>query len=222
MTLTANAVPFQSASDVLHALPRIAAHLRAHHILAHPTETLYGFGSSVAPDAVDALIAFKGRSENKPFLLLVSGPGMLNMLRLRVTPDAERLAAAFWPGPLTLIMPTEINMHRALRGPSGGIAVRWTAHPGMQRAIETYGAPITSTSANRPGLPPARSAQEIVTEWRAPAATGDLMVLDGGELAVTRGSTVVDCTEETTRIVRAGILGAGTLRSAVPDLVGDE
>lgn len=191
-------------------------------MLAYPTETLYGFGGAVDQDSVEALIRLKGRPRGKPFLLLIDGSDMLARLDLHLTPAASQLAARYWPGPLTLVLGGgERRVPAELRGPEGGIAVRWTPHPGMRRLIAAYGDPITSTSANRPGSPPAVSAAEIVSQWSEEINSGRLLVLNGGELKPSEPSTVVDCTGERPRVIRPGAIPSATLRESVPALIGD-
>jgi L-threonylcarbamoyladenylate synthase len=147
---------------------------------------------------------------------------MLAKLDLRLPSFATNLAARHWPGPLTLVLPGgEKRVPDALRGPEGGIAVRWTSHPAMQRLIRTHGDAITSTSANRPGVPPATSAREIREQWSAAIARGTLRVLDGGTLAPSAPSTVVDCTGRAPRVVRPGAISAAVLRETAPRLIGD-
>jgi L-threonylcarbamoyladenylate synthase len=101
------------------------------------------------------------------------------------------------------------------------VAVRWTPHPGLLRLIRAYGEPITSTSANRPGVPPAMSATELASQWVNEMRRGTLMVLDGGRLTPSAPSTVVDCTGRLPRVIRPGAVPAAVLRESVPDLVGD-
>ena len=101
------------------------------------------------------------------------------------------------------------------------VAVRWTPHPGLQRLIGALGDPITSTSANLPGQPPAVTAGEIVSQWRNEVTLGRIRLLDGGRLPPSPASTVVDCTGRAPRVIRPGALPASTLRESVPDLIGD-
>jgi L-threonylcarbamoyladenylate synthase len=218
----ARAVPFWSPEEVESALAATVAHLAAGGIIAYPTETVYGFGGSADQAGVDALVRLKGRPPGKPFLLLISGSAMINRLGLRLTQPAAALAARHWPGPLTLVLPGgERRVPDRLRGPEGGVAVRWTPHRGLTRLIATLGEPITSTSANRPGVPPALSAAEIVREWSDAMVRGVLRVLDGGNLSSSEPSTVVDCTGRHPRVIRPGAIPAATLRESVPDLIGD-
>ena len=132
------------------------------------------------------------------------------------------LAARHWPGALTLVLPGgEGRIPDRLRGPEGGIAVRWTPHAGLQRLIAALGDPITSTSANLPGVPPAVSSGEILEQWSTEIGSGELRLLDGGRLPPSQPSTVVDCTGGRPRVIRPGAIAAATLRQSVPDLIGD-
>jgi L-threonylcarbamoyladenylate synthase len=215
-------VPFWSAEEVEASLAGTIAHLQAGGILAYPTETVYGFGTMIDRDAVNALVTLKKRPPAKPFLLLLSDTQMLGRLGLHLTHSASMLAARHWPGPLTLVLPGgERRIPERLRGPEGGIAVRWTPHPGLQRLISALGDPITSTSANLPGQAPAVTAGEILTQWGQEIGRGTIRLLDGGRLPPSDASTVVDCMGRHPRVVRPGALSAATLRQTVPELVGD-
>lgn len=219
MTAEVRPIPFWSDAEIKAAIPATIEHLNARRVLAYPTETVYGFGGAVDQESVQELIRFKGRPQGKPFLLLITGSEMLSRLDLHLNPAASTLAARFWPGPLTLVLPGgEKRVPAELRGPEGGIAVRWTPHPATSRLIKAYGDPITSTSANRPGVPPATSAGEIVAQWRQEAAGGKLRVLDGGQLSSSVPSTVVDCTSAQPRVIRPGAIAESALREVVADL----
>ena len=216
------AIPFWSPAEVESSLTDTTAHLQAGQVLAYPTETVYGFGGAVDRDAVERLVALKRRPPAKPFLLLVSDSAMLERLDLHLPSTAAQLAARHWPGPLTLVLRGgERRVPPRLRGPEGGVAVRWTSHPALQRMIAAYGDPITSTSANLPGLPPAMTAGEIVEQWGDAVARGILRVLDGGRLEASAPSTVVDCTGRRPRVIRPGAIPADVLRESVQDLIGD-
>jgi L-threonylcarbamoyladenylate synthase len=222
MTLAPLAVPFWSPDEIEAALPQTIAHLNARRVLAYPTETVYGFGGAVDRESVANLIALKGRPKGKPFLLIVASSEMITRLGLHLSSFASQLAAKFWPGPLTLVLPGgERRVPEQLRGPEGGIAVRWTPHPGLGRLVRAYGEPITSTSANRPGVPPATNSQEIIDQWGEAVVRGTLRVLDGGQLKESPPSTVVDCTGPRPRVIRPGAISADVLRKSVPDVIGD-
>ncbi len=216
------AVPFWSPAEVEGSLRDSIAHLHAGGVLAYPTETVYGFGTAVDHDSVETLVRMKRRPPAKPFLLLVVGSEMIGRLGLHLTPSAARLAARHWPGPLTLVLPGgERRVPARLRGPEGGVAVRWTPHEALTRLIRAYGEPITSTSANRPGVPPAMAASEVVAQWGDTITRGTLRVLDGGRIPDSPPSTVVDCTGRSPRVIRPGAIPASVLRQSAPDLVGD-
>ena len=215
-------VPFWSAEEVEAAIQGALAHLAAGKVLAYPTETVYGFGGGVDERSVEALVSLKSRVPGKPFLLLVAASEMITRMGLHLTGYASTLAARFWPGPLTLVLPGgEKRVPDRLRGPEGGVAVRWTPQRSLARLIRAHGDPITSTSANRPGVPPATGADQIVSQWGEAIARGTLLVLDGGRLKDSQPSTVVDCTGRLPRVIRPGAISAATLRESVPDLVGD-
>jgi L-threonylcarbamoyladenylate synthase len=217
-----SSVPFWSPVEIEAALRKVLQHLELGRVLAYPTETVYGFGGAADEQSVETLVAMKERPPGKPFLLLIAGSAMIAKLDLRLPNFAAHLAARHWPGPLTLVLPGgERRVPSRLRGPEGGVAVRWTPHPGLSRLLQAYGEPLTSTSANRPGVPPAMSAGEIIEQWPQAITRGQLVVLDGGRLHPSPPSTVVDCTGRLPRVIRPGAISAETLRESVPDLIGD-
>lgn len=212
-------IPFRSVEDVTRAIPDVVVHLVKHGLIAYPTETVYGFGSTAAAASVARLARLKGREPGKPFLLLVSDLAMLAAVGLRLTDTAERLAAAFWPGALTMVLPGgEGILPAVLRGPEGGVAVRWTSHAGIARLVAALGSPITSTSANRPRQPPALNGREVAQSFDAAEKSGELMILDAGNLQPSPPSTLVDCTGMRPRVIRVGAIAPDRLRSIVPAL----
>ena len=222
MTAPPLAVPFWSPAEIEQSMSATIAHLHARRVLAYPTETVYGFGGAVDEESVAALVRLKSRPPGKPFLILVASSDMVARYDLQLTGYASRLAARHWPGPLTLVLPGgERRVPPRLRGPEGGVTVRWTSHPALARLILAYGDPITSTSANRPGVPPAMTSREIEQQWFDAIGRGLLRVLDGGRLVPSRPSTVVDCMGRRPRVIRPGAISSATLRESVPDLIGD-
>jgi L-threonylcarbamoyladenylate synthase len=223
MTTGPRGVPFWSPPEVEASIAGTLAHLEANRVLAYPTETVYGFGGAIDTTSVERLVSMKHRPAGKPFLLLISGSEMIERLGLQLSRSASQLAARFWPGPLTLVLSGgERRVSPRLRGPEGGIAVRWTSHPGLQRLISAMGDPLTSTSANRPGQPPAMSAGDIASAWSSEIAAGAIRLLDGGELKPSSPSTVIDCTTKRLRVIRPGAIPVALLRESVPDIVGDQ
>jgi L-threonylcarbamoyladenylate synthase len=213
------AVPFRTAAEVAAAIPRVRAHLGAGGLLAYPTETVYGLGSRARESDVRALAALKGRQATKPFLLLVSDRAMAEAFGLAFNAAADALARAFWPGPLTLVLAGGGGrLPDLLRGPEGGIAVRWTGQRDMARLVGALGEPLTSTSANLPGAPPAPGPEAIMRDFTDAVAAGRLLVLDGGVLGNRPPSTVVDCTGPQARLVRPGAIALAELRRTAGSL----
>jgi L-threonylcarbamoyladenylate synthase len=209
-------LPFRGPADLDRVFAPVQSHLRANRILAYPTETVYGLGSAPSAGALEALAAFKGRAKEKPFLLLVSNRAMAERWGLVFPPSAKALAEAFWPGPMTLVLPGgEGKLPDRLRGPEGGIAVRHTSHSLVARLIGLLDEPLTSTSANRPGLAPAPGPERIAEMFAEEEQRGDLLILDGGALGNVPPSTVVDCTGPTPALIREGALPRAELRRAV-------
>ena len=222
MRIESLSIPFWSAEEVGAAIKPALEQIAARKVLAYPTETVYGFGGGIDRESVDALVRLKSRPPAKPFLLLISGPDMIERLDLRLPSYAANLVTRHWPGPLTLVLAGgERRVPDRLRGPEGGVAVRWTSHAATARLIHAHGDAITSTSANRPGVPPAMRAAEILSQWGDAVTRGELRVLDGGALKPSKPSTVIDCMGRLPRVIRPGAISAATLRESVPNLIGD-
>lgn len=210
-------IPFRAPEEIAAAIPQVVAHLRAGGLLAYPTETVYGLGSRAVEADVAALAALKGRAASKPFLLLISDRTMAEAHGLAFNASADALARAFWPGPLTLVLPGGSGrLPDLLRGPppESGIAVRWTSHAGIARLVSALDGPLTSTSANLKGSQPAAGAAAIARDFAVAVSAGTLLVLDGGVLGNRPPSTVVDCTQPGARLVREGALSVAALRRA--------
>lgn len=208
-------LPFRTEAEVAAAVPVVVAHLGQGGLLAYPTETVYGLGSGPSVAALDALARLKGRTPDKPFLLLVASRAMAESWGLVFSASARALSDAFWPGPLTLVLPGgEGRLPDQLRGREGGIAVRHTGHKAIARLVAALGYPLTSTSANRPGEPPAPGPDRIAEIFHHEIESGTLLVLDGGVLGNVPPSTLVDCTGAMPRLIREGAIPRAELRRA--------
>lgn len=197
------------------ALAPAVAHVREGGLLAYPTATVYGFGGAVEGDPVEALLALKRRDRERPVLLLVRSPA--DTPGLVWTPEARELAEVFWPGALTLVLADpEGRYPPGVRSPTGGVAVRQSAHPVAAGLVEALAAPLTSTSANAPGQPPAESGDEAAAVVRELRAHDRVLVLDVGRLPPSEPSTVVDCTGAESRVLRAGAVPVTRLRCVLP------
>ena len=198
-------------------LDPLVEHLLGGGLAVHPTETVYGFGGLTTPSAVAALQRLKARTAERPFILLI--PSVAAVPELHWTEAARELAEVFWPGAVTLVLADPAGSFPAgIRGPKGGVAVRVSSHPVTRALVERLGRPMTSTSANAPGMPPALTAQDALA-----AVAGDapeLWALDAGRLAPSASSTVVDCTGPEPVVVRAGATPIERLRCVLPGIHG--
>jgi len=181
-------------------IARAADTLRAGAIVAYPTETVYGLGvDPFNPAALEKLYAMKGRDPRNPVLLIVSNRKQLDAIVARVGREAEAYAAAFWPGPLSMLLPAKGRVPQSLLGPTGKLCVRQTAHAVAAALCDALGGTIVSTSANLSGQSPARKATDV-------PVSGVAMCIDGGELGSGLASTVLD--PESGEILREGVIEA--------------
>lgn len=178
---------------------RAAALIRAGGLVALPTETLYGLAvDALDPVAVARLVRAKGRPEGNPIPLIVADRAMLDAVVRRVPPAAEALIARHWPGPLTLVLPAAEGIPAELVGPGGGVGLRVSADPVARAVCAAAGRPITATSANLSGDPPATTAGAV----QLPEL--DLVLDDGPRDAPP--STVVSLLGDEPRLLRQGSL----------------
>ncbi len=201
----------------------VHAHLRRGGVVAHPTETVYGFAAPVSEDGVAALRALKGRQPDRPFLVLVpdNHRGREWLDELVWTPPARELARRFWPGPVTLILSDRGGrIPQGVRNVDGGVAVRVSPHPVAGELLTRWDGPLLSTSANRSGDPPAVTAQDVEASFPEAIDEGSLLVVDGGALEPSLPSTLVDCTGDRPWIVREGAVPARTLTRELEEIHG--
>jgi L-threonylcarbamoyladenylate synthase len=180
-----------------------------------PTETYYALAVNPFDEAALArLFALKARPAAKPVLVLISGPEMLSRMAREVPETAVRLLEAFWPGPLTLILPALDHLPPRLTGGTGTIGVRQPRQPLVCRMMAALKLPVTGTSANRSGLPALTAASEVARELGA----GVDLILEAGRCPGGLPSTIVDVTVSPPRLVRAGAIPAARLLEVVPDM----
>ena len=202
-----------SLPDNFHAA---VAALRAGELVVFPTETFYAIGADpMQPAALERIFAVKGREPGKPIALIAADSVCALALAREIPASAQRLAARFWPGPLTLVLPAHARLASALIGPDSGVGVRVSPHPTALALARATGGLITATSANRSGEPPARTIAQ------ARASLGPLVTvyLDGGTLTGAAASTVVGFEDDgTPRVLRNGAIEAGDLTKALEGL----
>lgn len=191
-------------------LARACAVIEDHGVVAYPTETFYGLAVSVLdPRGCARVFEIKGRAASKALPCIIADVEQLDRISPGVPGDLHELAARFWPGPLTLIVPARADV--AAASESDTIAVRVSSLP-LARALARRCGPVTSTSANASGAPPASTADEVLAQLTTLDPMLDL-VLDGGPTSGGAASTIVDLTSGEPRLVREGAIA---FRSIVP------
>lgn len=186
--------------------------LRSGGVIALPTDTLYGVSANALDsDAASKVFRVKGREERSPLPIFVSDPGDLYEYGRDVPDVAVRLAEAFWPGKLTIVVGKSDRIPDVVSGGLDTVGLRVPDHPAPREIVAQLGAPITATSANVSGKPALTAAEDVLAEL---GSRLDL-VLDGGNLAPSLPSTVIDLTADSPRILREGALSASDIQDAV-------
>ena len=186
--------------------------LRAGGLVAYPTDTLYGLGADALNEAaVELVFEAKGRPQGMPLPLLISDAEQLSLVAAHVPDVALRLAEAFWPGGLTLVLPVSEAVPPLVTARGWKVAVRLPDHPVPRALAEGLGRPITGTSANRSGGPEPRTAAGVRE------ALGEVVdiVLEAGPSPAGRSSTVLDVTTEQPRILRLGAISQEDIERAL-------
>ncbi len=185
---------------------RTAAVLAAGGVAILPTDTVYGIAQAVGanPDGARRLFQIKRRDPRKAVAWLVAGPEALDEYGVDVPAYARRLARAFWPGGLTLVVRASDRVPQAYRGPQGTIALRVPAAPVVVRLARRLATPLATTSANTSGQPAPASYAQLEPRVRDEAD----IVLDDGVTHAVEASTVVVCTGDAPLVTRVGTIAA--------------
>ena len=196
-------------------LQAAAAVLAAGQLVALPTETVYGLGARADDDAAVARIfAAKGRPADHPLIVHVAGVEAAQHFVSGWPERAQRLAAAFWPGPLTVIVPRAPGVAAASAGGQATVGLRCPSHPvarALLLAAEQLGVPgVAAPSANRFGRVSPTTAAHVSNEFGE-----DLLVLDGGACEVGIESAIVDCSRDRAVLLRPGALTRAALEAAL-------
>ena len=206
------------------AIAQAAQRIRSGELVAFPTETVYGLGADACSDtAVAKIFAAKGRPADHPLIVHVASRAQVADFASSVPLFAQRLMAAFWPGPLTVILPRSAGVAAAAAGGQSSIGLRCPAHPValafLTACLEAGVNGVAGPSANRFGRVSPTTAAHVADEF-----ADDLMVLDGGPCAVGIESSIVDCTRSQPVLLRPGVLTRAALASACgqPVLMPDE
>jgi tRNA threonylcarbamoyl adenosine modification protein (Sua5/YciO/YrdC/YwlC family) len=176
------------------------AWLRAGGVVACPTDTFYGLAvDPTSPAAVRALFDLKGRAARAAVPLMAASVSQVEQCCGRLGPTAARLAARFWPGPLAIVLDAPAHLAPEVSGVAGSIAIRVPAHAVARALCEAWGAPLTATSANRTGEPPALAPGDVTL-----AGDDRLLIVDAGAAPGGPPSTIVDGRGAAPILVRAG------------------
>jgi L-threonylcarbamoyladenylate synthase len=193
-------------------ISRAAAVIRARGLVAFPTETVYGLGGDALDvEAVRRIFAAKERIASDPLIVHIADPGDLPRVAREVPPAARVLAARFWPGPLTLVLPKQPAIPAEVTAGLDTAAVRQPSHPVALALIRAAGVPIAAPSANRFTRTSATTAAHVLEDLDGRIE----MVLDGGPAHVGVESTVVVVTPEGVRVLRPGAVSPEALREAL-------
>lgn len=196
------------------SIARAAEVLAAGELVAFPTETVYGLGADAGrDDAVAKIFAAKGRPSDHPLIVHVPDAGAAAAFAASVPPAASRLMQAFWPGPLTLILPRREDAGAAAAGGQDTIGLRCPAHPVAQALLRECAsrgvAGLAAPSANRFGRVSPTTADHVQSEF------GDaLLVLDGGACPIGIESTIVDLSRGAPVLLRPGMLTRDAVQQA--------
>lgn len=179
-------------------------------LVAFPTDTVYGLAADIhSPAGIARLYEAKTRSSNKAIAVLLAEVDQLNLLTPGLTPSAERLAARFWPGALTLVVPKRDDLPENL-SPLPTVGVRMPDHA-FARALMRLSGPLATTSANISGENNTLTAQQVLEQLDGRIE----LLLDGGSVPGGVPSTVVDCTQDPPKILRQGALSEEAILAAL-------
>ena len=186
--------------------------LRAGELVVFPTETVYGLGANASdPAAVRKIFEVKGRPADHPVIVHLDNPRYLHRWVSDMPPVADKLAAKFWPGPLTLILPKADNVNDIVTGGQDSIGIRVPSHPMAQQLLTAFGGGIAAPSANRFGRLSPTKPEHVRDELGASVS----VVLDGGDSPIGLESTIVSCLGNQAVLLRPGFITRSQLAQVV-------
>jgi L-threonylcarbamoyladenylate synthase len=189
--------------------------LRAGDLVVFPTETVYGLGANASdPAAVRKIFQVKGRPADHPVIVHLDNPRYLHRWVSDMPVAAEKLAARFWPGPLTLILPKAEKVNDIVTGGQDSIGIRVPSHPIAQQLLTAFGGGIAAPSANRFGRLSPTKPEHVRDELGAAIQ----VILDGGESPIGLESTIVSCLGNEARLLRPGFITRSQLEQVVGKL----
>jgi L-threonylcarbamoyladenylate synthase len=200
-------------SAALEQLDKAVGVLRDGGVIAMPTDTLYALTAAAEdPEAVRRVFAIKGREPGRPLPLFVSGLEMAERVGL-FNAAARRLAARFWPGQLTIVVPKHQEWDSEALSGSSTVGLRAPDHEVARAVVEALGTPVTGTSANLSGGPDPVSADEVRRQLDGRID----LILDAGPCAHGAASTIVDCSGPEPAVLRHGAVSEAAVRAALEE-----
>ena len=197
------------------AVRRAADALKAGEVVALPTETVYGLAANAFDaNAVRRIFELKGRPARNPIIVHVASREMVRGCVTDWSDSAERLAKAFWPGPLTLVLPKSAKVPYAVTAGGSTVGVRWPNHPFIQAVIRECGFPLAAPSANLSNQLSPTNAEHV----RKSLGDKIPLIVDGGQSQVGIESTVVDLSVTPPRLLRPGIIHRESLMAVIGEL----
>ena len=188
-------------------------------LVAIPTETVYGLGANgLDENAVAKIFEAKGRPQDNPLILHICGPEQIMDFCKDIPEKAYALANAFWPGPLTMVLPAKDIVPKRTTGGLSTVAVRCPDSPVTREIIRLSGVPLAAPSANLSGKPSTTTAEHVRHDHEGKIE----LIVDGGPCRVGVESTIVDLTEERPRLLRPGGITPEQLLEVLGDLVVDK
>ena len=198
-------------------LEAVAA-LRRGEVIGLPTETVYGLAADASNiEAVARIFALKGRPADHPLIVHIADADALPRWTSGRSEPAEQLARAFWPGPLTMIMPRHPSVSDAVTGGQDTVGLRCPAHPLALQVLRAFGGGLAAPSANRFGRISPTTAQHVREEF----GTSVPLILDGGECQVGIESTIIDLSSATARILRPGKITHAQIQAIIGPVAQD-
>jgi L-threonylcarbamoyladenylate synthase len=215
--VTAEILPTHTPALFDAAVKRAAELLRAGEVVALPTETVYGLAANALDEkAVARIFQIKGRPANNPVIVHVAGMEMAKRCVSDGSPDADKLAQAFWPGPLTLVLPRAKEIPDIVTAGGATVGVRWPSHPLIQAVIRACGFPLAAPSANLSTRISPTHAEHV----RKHLGDKLSLIVDGGQSQVGIESTVLDLTVSPPEILRPGMIHAQSLAAVCGEVQG--
>ena len=213
--LTAEVLPTHTPELFRAAVQRAAALLRAGEVVALPTETVYGLAASALDaQAVERIFQIKSRPAHNPIIVHVASVAMAKRCVATWPALADRLAKAFWPGPLTLVLPRASGIPSMIAAGGPTVGVRWPSHPFIQAVIRECDFPLAAPSAN----PSNRLSPTNAAHVRKHLGDKIRLIVDGGQAQVGIESTVLDISGTPPRLLRPGMIHEQALVAVIGEL----